>query len=152
MIETSCDRRYDHNVDDRHDDVINVTPSSFSDIFIKPRIAAGMVLVKKKTTDATLETTTTTTPFFSTTASPVTTTALFFSTTTTPLVLVKKTTTTTTTPGEKPILVVGPNSALSFKNVKEESETGHLLHSLGIAQGEAPALDSWSQGKMLNHT
>ena len=117
-----------------------MTPSSFSDIFIKPRLAAGMVLVKKKTTD---ETTTTTTPFFSTTASPVTTTTLYFSTTTTPLVLVKK---TTTTPAEKPILVVGPNSALSFKNVEQESETEQLLHSLGIAQGEAPALDSWSQG------
>jgi len=83
-----------------------VTPSSFSDIFIKPRIAAGMVLVKKKTADASFETATTTAPFVSTTVSPVTTT-LFFSTTTTPLVLVKKTTTPSAT--EKPILVVGPN-------------------------------------------
>ena len=161
----NSNRRYDVVGDQDHPlrpgDVINVTPSSFSDIFIKPRIAAGMVLVKKKTEaptstvpyepTSTTTTTTTTTAHVSSTPIP-STTPTHYSTTTTPLMIVQKTTTgSITVPGvDMPVLVVGPNSALSFKNVEEESETGHLLRSIGINQGSGSIQESWLQGKINN--
>ena len=132
--------------------VINVTPSSFSDIFVKPKLAqlaveSGMVLVKKKTTDSPSPspspTPTTpmpppTTTFVSlSSTSPSTTTVFHISTTTTPFVVVKK----KTSPEEEgPVLVVGPNSEISFKNVgsPEHDEEKNI----------DPILNTWNQGRV----
>ena len=125
--------------------VINVTPSSFSDIFVKPKLAqlaveSGMVLVKKKTTDSPPPTTPMpppTTTFVSlSSTSPSTTTVFHISTTTTPFVVVKK---KTSPEDDGPVLVVGPNSEISFKNVgsPEHDEEKNI----------DPILNTWNQGR-----
>jgi hypothetical protein len=143
--------------------VVNVTPNSFSDIFIKPRLAAGMVLVKKKTTEptpiasqsasllasqsaspsASPSSTTTAATIFSTSHSPLTTTTIYYSTTTTPYVMVKKK--TTPVPNKDvPLLVVGPNSAISFKNLDLQLNTNDPQTT--ASPQPDPVLDHWSQG------
>jgi len=149
------------------DNVINVTPNSFSDIFIKPRLAAGMVLVKKKTTEATPiasqsasllasqsasttaspSSTTTAATIFSTSHSPLTTTTIYYSTTTTPYVMVKKKTTPLPSK-DVPLLVVGPNSAISFKNLDLQLNTNDPQTT--ASPQPDPVLDSWSQGNYFN--
>jgi hypothetical protein len=162
----NTDRRNDQtdslenkNTDRRNDqtdsNVVNVTPNSFSDIFIKPRLAAGMVLVKKKTTEVTPiasqsasttaspSSTTTAATIFSTSHSPLTTTTIYYSTTTTPYVMVKKK--TTPMPNKDvPLLVVGPNSAISFKNLDLQLNTNDPQTT--ASPQHDPVLDSWSQG------
>ena len=144
----------DENEQMRSDDVINVTPSSFSDIFVKPRLAAlavqsGMVLVKKKTSEAPLTATpftasataaatasTTSSTYFPSTT-PSTTTVFRVTTTTTPYVFVKKKTPNALPDDDVddvPILVVGPNSEISFR--EENSYDGDQSDSV---------LDTWKQ-------
>ena len=145
------------------ENVINVTPNSFSDIFIKPHLAAGMVLVKKKTTESTPiasqsasllasqsaspsaspSLTTTAATIFSTSHSPLTTTTIYYSTTTTPYVMVKKKTTPMPNK-EVPLLVVGPNSAISFKNLDLQLNTNDPQTT--ASPQPDPVLDHWSQG------
>lgn len=160
MDDTENSIRRSDETPEKSDTVINVTPSSFSDIFIKPRLAAlaanagGMVLVKKKTLDeeqTTLPWSTTTTPTTTTASSAesgphftvveMTTATPFFSTTT-PYVLVQKKTKATTT--SSPTL-------MSFKNVQEESGVQQMLENAGVSHMEDSILnrltpDNWSPG------
>jgi len=79
---------------DTSDSVVNVTPKTFSDIFINPRLASnsgGMVLVKKKV------------PSFETSTTPMPT----------PNSLKK----------ENPSLAVGHNKKLSIKNIPDDDHS-----------------------------
>jgi len=121
-------RRSDETPEISAETVINVTPNSFSDIFIKPRLAAlaansgGMVLVKKKPAEnedqpssSTTPVSTATTPGPQFTVVDFTTATPYFSTTT-PYVLVQKKNTTTTT---VPNFVVDHENRMSFHKEEE---------------------------------